>query len=154
MGLRPAGDSPDESAVNQSRLPCDAATRVGSSAVECVGRHAGCPRLPCFPWLAWVRRRAHAGGVRPFEVVIAGGGVGPLETALALNALAADRVQLTLIAPGDAFTYQPLAVVEPFVHRAPRQLGLAAIAADAGAGFVRDAIAAVDCDRRILYTEA
>lgn len=98
-----------------------------------------------------VLRRKQA--VKPLEVMIAGGGVGALETALALRALAGERVRMTLLAPSGRFTYQPLAVLEPFVHRAPRQLPLAAIAGDVGAGLVRDAIVAVDCDRRLLYTE-
>ncbi len=89
----------------------------------------------------------------PLEVVIAGGGVGALETALALRALAGDRVRLTLVSPSGRFTYRPLAVLEPFVHRAPRQLPLSAIAGDVGAALVRDAIAAVDCHRRVVYTD-
>ena len=88
----------------------------------------------------------------PLEVVIAGGGVAALETALALRALAGERVRLTLVSPSGRFTYRPLAVLEPFVHRAPRELPLAAIAGDVGAALVRDAVAAVDCDRRVLHT--
>src|SRR6188472_1613599 len=67
------------------------------------------------------RAREHAERARPvavttdsprtLDVVIAGGGVAGLE---ALQALAADRVRLTLIAPDAEFSYRPLAVAEPF----------------------------------------
>lgn len=57
------------------------------------------------------------------HVVVAGAGVAGLETALALNAIAADHVTVELIAPEQEFTYRPLAVAEPFgigrVLRAP-----------------------------------
>ena len=41
---------------------------------------------------------------RTLDVVIAGGGVAGLEALLALHALAADRVRLTLIAPDAEFS--------------------------------------------------
>ena len=50
----------------------------------------------------------------PFHVVIAGGGVAGLETALALRALAEDLVSVEVIAPETEFTYRALAVAEPF----------------------------------------
>lgn len=98
------------------------------------------------------RRAPAAQAAEPLDVVIAGGGVAALETALALRALAAERVRLTLLAPNTEFSYRPLAVLEPFLHRAPRQLPLATIAADLAATLVRDTIAAVDCDQRLLHT--
>jgi sulfide:quinone oxidoreductase len=48
------------------------------------------------------------------KVVIAGAGVAGLEAALALQRLAADRVDLELIAAEPVFTYRPAAVAEPF----------------------------------------
>jgi sulfide:quinone oxidoreductase len=63
------------------------------------------------------------------EVVIAGGGVAALETALALHELAGDRVKLTLLAPAADFIYRPMAVLEPLVHSPPNQLPLAKFAA-------------------------
>jgi len=78
------------------------------------------------------------------DVVIAGGGVAGLEALLALHALAADRVRLTLIAPDADFTYRPLAVAEPFslghAHRVP----LSRFREETGADLVIDAVVGVD----------
>ena len=86
------------------------------------------------------------------EVVIAGGGVAALETALAVHELAGDRVKLTLLAPTPDFIYRPVAVLEPFVHIPPRRLALAKVAAEVSATLEHDSLAAVDCDRRVLHT--
>lgn len=87
-------------------------------------------------------------------VVIAGGGVAALETALALHKLAGDRVKLTLLAPTAEFTYRPMAVLEPFVRMSHRRLSLARFAADTHATLEQDMITAVDCDRRVVCTGA
>jgi sulfide:quinone oxidoreductase len=84
--------------------------------------------------------------------VIAGGGVAALETALALHELAGDRVRLTLLAPAADFVYRPMAVLEPFVRRSPRQLPLAQFAAELNAALDQGTVAAVDCQRRVLHT--
>jgi sulfide:quinone oxidoreductase len=86
------------------------------------------------------------------EVVIAGGGVAALETALAVHELAGDRVKLTLLAPTPDFIYRPVAVLEPFVHIPPRRLAVAKVAAEVSATLEHDSVAAVDCDRRVLHT--
>ena len=44
------------------------------------------------------------------HVVIVGGGVAGLETLLALDDLAGERVALTLVAPQPYFVYKPLLV--------------------------------------------
>jgi sulfide:quinone oxidoreductase len=93
-------------------------------------------------------------GTTALEVVIAGGGVAALETALALHELAGDRVRLTLLAPGADFVYRPMAVLEPFVRRSPRQLALAQFAAELNAALDQGTIAAVDCERRVVQTDA
>jgi sulfide:quinone oxidoreductase len=93
-------------------------------------------------------------GAKPLEVVIAGGGVAALETALALHKLAGARVKLKLLAPTADFIYRPMAVLEPFVHRPPRQLPLAKFAAELNATLEQDTVAAVDCERRMLHTGA
>jgi sulfide:quinone oxidoreductase len=88
------------------------------------------------------------------EVVIAGGGVAALETALALHELAGDRVRLTLLAPAADFVYRPMAVLEPFVRRSPRQLPLAQFAAELNAALDQGTVTAVDCERRVVQTDA
>jgi sulfide:quinone oxidoreductase len=81
---------------------------------------------------------------RTLDVVIAGGGVAGLEALLALDALVADRVRLTLIAPDAEFSYRPLAVAEPFslghAHRVP----LSRFVEEVGADLVIDAVTRVD----------
>jgi sulfide:quinone oxidoreductase len=77
-------------------------------------------------------------------VVIAGGGVAGLETLLALADLAADRVEVTLVAPEDEFLYKPLTVEEPFRPDPAERHDLAAIVAQAGARFVRASVVRVD----------
>ena len=59
--------------------------------------------------------------MRPLRVVVVGGGVAALEVCLALEAIAADRVELLIVAPEPAFEFKPAAVGEPFgvVNRAP-----------------------------------
>ena len=87
------------------------------------------------------------------RVLIVGGGVGGLETALALRALAQDRVDITMLAPQRHFTYRPLAVNEPFGRGSTMQVELSAIAADQGFRIVRDTLDAVDPDAREVVTQ-
>jgi sulfide:quinone oxidoreductase len=101
-----------------------------------------------------VDERVHKPDAKALEVVIAGGGVAALETALALHKLAGNRVKLTLLAPTADFVYRPMAVLEPFVHKHPRQLPLAKVAAEFNATLVQGSVAAVDCQRRMLRTDA
>jgi len=86
------------------------------------------------------------------QVVIAGGGVAALEAALALRQLAGDRVKLTLLAPAEEFVYKPLAVLEPFAGRPPRGVLLATFAAGIGASVVKDSVASVDPERKVVLT--
>ena len=73
--------------------------RVG----HCVGWHA--TRIPTS---------------EPLRVVVAGAGVGGLETMVALRGLVGHRVALTLVAPQDDFTVHALEVFEPFGRRDAR----------------------------------
>jgi sulfide:quinone oxidoreductase len=98
------------------------------------------------------RRSVPKPGAVVLEVLIAGGGVAALETALALHMLAGDRVKLTLLAPTVDFVYRPVAVLEPFVRVPARRLALAKVAAELGATLERGSVAAVDCNRRVLRT--
>ena len=94
--------------------------------------------------------RSRLGG-RP-HVLIAGGGVAALETALALRTLAAGLVEVELLAPEHHFWYRPLAVAEPFgVGDAPA-FELAGLAAAAGAHFTPGALARVDVESRVAVT--
>jgi hypothetical protein len=97
-------------------------------------------------------RAAHAGDqvstrpahpVGPARVLIAGGGFAALEAALALRALAEDRVQLALISPTSRFAYRPAATIEA-TGGEPSVLGdLREIAADVGAAYHEAALEAV-----------
>ena len=78
------------------------------------------------------------------HVVIVGGGVAGLEALLALRAMAADRVSLTLAAPERDFSYRPLAVAEPFGLGHAYRVPLSQFADYAGAQLVLDATVAVE----------
>ena len=88
----------------------------------------------------------------PFRVVIAGGGVAGLETALALRDLAGETVDVTLVAPEAEFVYRPIAVQEPFSYPAAHRYSVADIASDAGARLVQDEFRWVDPAGRIAHT--
>ena len=90
----------------------------------------------------------------PLRVVIAGGGVAALEALLALRHLAGSAVELQLVAPDPEFVYQATSVAEPFGLSDRRSYDLGEIARDQEAEFVRDSFAALDPDRRIMYTHA
>jgi sulfide:quinone oxidoreductase len=90
---------------------------------------------------------------RPTRVLVAGGGVAGLETVLALQALAGDRLQIELLAPGRHFTYRPLAVAEPFHSGSVQRIPLAAIADDRGVRLHRDALARVLSDESAIETQ-
>jgi len=91
---------------------------------------------------------------RPTRVLIAGGGVAALEAALALRALAEDRVSVELIAPEPHFWYRPLAVAEPFALGEVRRFELSELAAATGARFSPGTLVAVDTGRRLAQTAA
>ena len=86
----------------------------------------------------------------PSQVLIAGGGVAALEALMALRDLAGDRVDITLIAPETTFTYRPMKVAEPFYKGHAHEYGLVEIARDHGARFVRDSIAEVHADEKVV----
>src|SRR6266496_5314600 len=88
------------------------------------------------------------------RVLIAGGGVAALEAALALRALAEDRVSVELFAPEPQFWYRPLAVAEPFDLGEARQFDLRELAAAAGATFSPGPLTRVDVGGRQAQTPA
>jgi sulfide:quinone oxidoreductase len=88
------------------------------------------------------------------KVLIAGGGVAALEAALALRALAGDRVAVDLLAPEPLFWYRPMSVVEPFGLGETRRFELQELAAKAGATFTPGMLGAVDASQRRVRTSA
>ncbi len=89
----------------------------------------------------------------PFRVLIAGGGVAALETALALRDLCPDRISTTIICPDPEFVYRPMRVREPFAYSEARRYSLAEIAQDIGAEVKRDAFKWLDPADRVVATE-
>jgi sulfide:quinone oxidoreductase len=87
------------------------------------------------------------------RVVIAGGGVAALETALALQHLAADQTDVTAIAPNSEFVYRPMTVREPFAYSKARRYPLSPIIQRAGARLITDELAWVDPAKQVVYTK-
>jgi sulfide:quinone oxidoreductase len=86
------------------------------------------------------------------RVLIAGGGVAGLEALLALPALARDHVDVELICPDDEFVFRPMLVAEPFGRSDVLRLSLSDVAREAGAGWTKDALVAVDPSARTVAT--
>jgi sulfide:quinone oxidoreductase len=86
------------------------------------------------------------------HVLVAGGGVAALEAALALRAVASDRVAVAVVAPDREFVYRPLAVAEPFRVGEVRRFPLESLVDDAGARLHHGAVVAVDPDRHTVRT--
>lgn len=84
------------------------------------------------------------------RLIVAGGGVGGLEGALALRAVAGDLPTIELICPEPEFVYQAMSVVEPFGYARPARLPLDGLARDRGVHHRRDTVTAVDADRRAV----
>jgi sulfide:quinone oxidoreductase len=87
----------------------------------------------------------------PLRVVVAGAGVAGLETLVALRGLVGHRVALTLVAPDDDFTVRALEVFEPFGLGHPQRYPLAELSTELDASLVRDAIARVERDDRVVH---
>jgi sulfide:quinone oxidoreductase len=88
------------------------------------------------------------------RVLIAGGGVAGLEAMLALQSLAADRVQMTVLAARDEFVYRPMTVAEPLALTAAKRYPLAPIVRDGGAELIADTLSWVDHENNIAHTSA
>jgi sulfide:quinone oxidoreductase len=82
------------------------------------------------------------------RVVVVGGGVAGLETLVALNALAGERVAATLVTPDESFALRALDVFEPFGLGRAHRYDLAEIAGALGVAFARDRVGRVDRARR------
>jgi sulfide:quinone oxidoreductase len=85
------------------------------------------------------------------HVLIAGAGVAALEAALALNALAEERLDIELLAPDEDFVYKPLAVAEPYGKGEVRRFPLGRLVELAGARLTKGTLERVDPDSRRAY---
>jgi sulfide:quinone oxidoreductase len=90
---------------------------------------------------------------KPTRVLVAGGGVAGLEAVLALQELAGERVRIELLAPERHFVHRAMSVAEPFDNPPVQRFPLAAIAADRGIVFHRDALLRVLDDRAAVATQ-
>jgi sulfide:quinone oxidoreductase len=93
------------------------------------------------------------GSNHKLRVVIVGGGVAALETALALRELAPERTTTTVIAPNEDFVYRPMTVREPFAYTTARRYPLAGIIRHAGAELLTDELHYVEPDKRTVHTK-
>lgn len=89
---------------------------------------------------------------RAARVLIAGGGFAAVEAALALRALAGERVRLTLISPEPVLHYRPAATLEAVDDQAPLRYDLQAIAEDVGAEYHLGLVESVASQRRTVRT--
>lgn len=80
----------------------------------------------------------------PVAVVIAGGGVAGLESALALREILHDRIDLTIVSCSEQFSIRPLEVGVPFGLGKPHQHDVAAMADRLGMRFVPGSLQSVD----------
>ena len=78
------------------------------------------------------------------KVLIVGGGVGGLETAIALRDLAGEKARVEICAGREDFVYRPFAVGEPYGASRVLRYRLANLAERCGARFRPENIAAVD----------
>ena len=88
------------------------------------------------------------------SVLVAGGGVAALETVLALHALAGDVISITVLCPESEMLYRPVTTAEAFQRGEARSFDIDAILTEHRARHVRDTLAAVDADRRLVLTGA
>jgi len=77
------------------------------------------------------------------RVAVAGGGPAALEGALALQRLAGDRVDITIVSAERTFSYRPLSVTEPFGLGAPVRYDIAGLAEDRWIDFVHAKVTGV-----------
>ena len=89
---------------------------------------------------------------RPAQILIAGGGFAAVEAALALRALAGQRVALAVLAPDPVFHYRPAATSEPFDMARSRGYDLRAIARDLGAEYHKSRLEAVASRKHFVRT--
>ena len=89
--------------------------------------------------------------MRP-QILVAGGGVGGLETLLALRAVLGERVHVEVLSPESEFTYRQFAVAEPFSMGEVSRFDLTDLIEDAGGTHRRDRLESVDVEARQVET--
>jgi sulfide:quinone oxidoreductase len=87
------------------------------------------------------------------RLLIAGGGVAGLETLLALRALAADRLDITILAPELKFVNRSMAVDQPFKRQRVRGIRLQDAAAELDAHWHHGALDRVEHERHRVVTK-
>lgn len=90
-------------------------------------------------------------GVRT-HVVVAGGGVAGIETALALHELVGHRIRVTMLSPEKQFLYRPVTVGEAFERSEARAYSLSELLGDQ-VQVLPGALASVDVDARDAVTD-
>jgi sulfide:quinone oxidoreductase len=86
------------------------------------------------------------------RVLIAGSGVAAVEAALALHALAADRLKLEMLAPAAELHVRPWSVLTPFGAEPAPRIDLARLVQELGVTWHRDSLAAVDAETHHVMT--
>jgi sulfide:quinone oxidoreductase len=86
------------------------------------------------------------------HVVIAGGGVGALEGLLALQALAPDRLRVSVLSSGRYLSYRALSVTEPFGAGVAPRAEWRDIARDRGVRWIPDVVLGVRPEARQIDT--
>ena len=87
----------------------------------------------------------------PLRVLVAGGGVAAIEAVLALHALAAERVVIDLLAPGQDFVSRPSSVLSPFTGTPAPRLPLGRLR-ELGVVRHRGVLGAVDVEGHAVAT--
>ncbi len=87
-----------------------------------------------------------------FRVLVVGGGVAALESVIALRQLAADRVQITLLAPEEQFVVRHSAVSAAFGTTAQRSYPLERIAAELSVTHLADRFKWIDSGNHQVHT--
>jgi sulfide:quinone oxidoreductase len=88
----------------------------------------------------------------PFKVVVAGGGTGALECALALSALADKTIDVTVVAPDTTLTMRPQSVQEPFSYGVPHSYELSQVLEGTRTEVIQDKFDWVDAPAQIAHT--
>ncbi len=99
-----------------------------------------------------IRETPQPSSALPSRVVIVGSGVAGLEAALAIDNLAGDRVEITLLTSEHSFVYRPLEVREPFAGAAAPHYELAELLRGTRVVIHDGTLAGVDPAGRTVWT--